>query len=198
MDFKWLRNQHQFSSVHSLNRVWLFMTPTDCSMVGNCCPLSPKFAQINVIELVIPTHHLIFCYPLVLLPSIFPSIRIFPKESVLYIRWPKYWSFRFSINPSNEYSCLISFRIDWFDLLAVQETLKSLLQHCSLKESIGWHSAFLMVQLSHDYWKKQLWLWTFVGKTQISQSQLPSGSFHKPLIFNHQRADRMKITIKEN
>jgi len=149
IDFKWLKNQHQFSSVQSLSRVWLFVIPMDCTVAGNCCPLSPKFAQIHVIESLMPSHHLILCDPLLLLLSIFPSIRVFPNESVLYIRWPKYWSFRFSISPSNEYSCLISFRINWFDLLAVQETLKSLLQHHNSKESIHWHSAFFMVQLSH-------------------------------------------------
>ena len=102
------------------------------------------------IELVIPSNHLILCHPL-LLPSIFPSIRVFSNESVLHIRWPKYWRFSFSISPSNEYSGLISFRIDWFDLLAVQGTLRSLLQHHSSKASILWCSAFFMVQLSHPY-----------------------------------------------
>ena len=98
-----------------------------------------------------PSNHLILCRPLLLLPSVFPSIRIFPNESVLWIRWPKYWSFSFSINPSNEYSGLISFRMGWLDLLAVQGTLKSLLQHQSSKASILWRSAFFMVQLSHPY-----------------------------------------------
>ena len=139
------------SSVQSLSHVWFFVTPTDCSTARNYHPLSPKFAQIHVIELVMPSHHLVLCYPVLLLPSVFPSIRVFSNESVLYIRWPKYWSFRFSINPSNEYSCLIFFRIDWFNLLAVQETFKSLLQHHSSKESIHLHSAFFMVQLSHPY-----------------------------------------------
>ena len=103
------------------------------------------------IELVTPSKYLILCRPLLLLPSIFPSIRVFSNESVLHIRWPKYWSFSFSISPSNEYSGLTSFRIDWFDLLAVQGTLKSLLQHLSLKASFLWCSAFFMVQLSHSY-----------------------------------------------
>jgi len=98
-----------------------------------------------------PSNHLILCRPLLLLPSIFPSIRVFSSESVLHIRWPKYWSFNFSTSPSNEYSGLISFRIDWFDLLAVQETLKSLLQHHSSKASILRRSAFFIVQLSHPY-----------------------------------------------
>ena len=98
-----------------------------------------------------PSNHLILCHPLLLLPSIFPSIRVFSSESVLCIRWPNYWSFSFSINPSNEYSGLISFRMDWFDLLAVQGTLKSLLQHHSSKASILQCLAFFMVQLSHPY-----------------------------------------------
>ena len=103
------------------------------------------------IELVMPSNHLILCHTLLLLPSIFPSIRVFSSESVLYIRWPKYWSFSFSISPSSEYSRLISFRMHWLDLLAVQGTLKSLLQHHSSKASILWRSAFFIVQLSHPY-----------------------------------------------
>ena len=103
------------------------------------------------IELVMPSNHLILCHSLLLLPSIFPSMRVFPNESALRIRWPKYRSFRFTISPSNEYSGLISFRMNWLDLLAVQGTLKSLLQHHSLKASILWHSAFFIVQLSHPY-----------------------------------------------
>ena len=103
------------------------------------------------IELMMPSNHLILCCPLLLLPSIFPSIRVFPNESVLPIRWPKYWSFSFSISPSNEHSRLISFRMDWLDLLAIQWTLKSLLQHHSSNASILQHSAFFIVQLSHLY-----------------------------------------------
>ena len=103
------------------------------------------------IESVIPSNHLILCRPLRLLPSVFPSIRVFPSESVLSMRWPKYWSFSFSISPSNEYSGLISFRMDWLDLLAVQGTLKGLLQHHSSRASILQHSAFFRVQLSHPY-----------------------------------------------
>ena len=98
-----------------------------------------------------PSSHLIFCHPLLLPPSIFPSNRVFSNESVIRIRWPKYWSFSFSISPSNEYSGLISFRMDWFDLLAVQRTLKSILQHHSSKAPILWHSAFFIFQLSHPY-----------------------------------------------
>ena len=107
--------------------------------------------KLMSIESVIQRNHLILCCPLLLLPSIFPSIRVFSKESVLCIRWSKYWNFRFSISPSNEYSGLISFRMDWLDLLAVQGTLKSLLQHHSSKASILQHSAFFIVQFSHQY-----------------------------------------------
>ena len=107
--------------------------------------------KLMSIELMMPSNHLILCHPLLLLPSIFPSIRVFSDESVLHIRWPNYWSFSFSISSSNEYPGLISFRIDWLDLLAVQGTLKSLLQLHSSKASILRHSAFFMVQLSHPY-----------------------------------------------
>ena len=119
-----------------------------------------------------PSNHLILCHPLLLLPSIFPSIRVFSSESVLCIRWPKYWSFSFSISPSNEYSELISFRMDWLDLLAVQQTLKSLLQHHSSQASILQRSAFFTVQLSHPYMITgktiALTRWTFVGKVMMS------------------------------
>ena len=115
-----------------------------------------------------PSNHLILCRPLLLLPSVFSSIRVFSNESVLHIRWPKYWSFSFSISPSNEYSRLISFRMDWLDLLSVQGTLKRLLQHHSSKASILWCSAFFLVQLSHPYMTTgktiALTRWTFVGK----------------------------------
>ena len=111
----------------------------------------PEFATLTSIESVMPSNHLILCHLLILLPSIFPSIRVFSSESVLHIKWPKYWNFSFNISPSNEYSGLISFRIHWFDLLAVQGTLKSLLQHHSWKASILWHPGFFMVQLSHPY-----------------------------------------------
>ena len=120
------------------------------------------------IELVMPSNHLILCRPLLLLSSIFPSIRVFSNQSVLRIRWPKIWNFSFSISPSNENSGLISFRNDWFDLLAVQGTLKSLLQHYSSKASILWRSAFFAIQLSHPYVTTgktiALTRWTFVGK----------------------------------
>ena len=112
----------------------------------------PEFTQTHVHWVsVMPSNHLILCCPLLLLPSIFPSIRVFSNESALRIGWPKYWCFSFSISPSNEYSGLISFRMDWLDLLAVQGTLKSLLQHHSSKASVLWHSAFFVVQLSHPY-----------------------------------------------
>ena len=124
--------------------------------------------RLMSIESVMPSSHLIFCRLLLVLPSIFSSIRVFSKESGLHIRKPKYWSFTFSISPSNEYSQLISFRIDWFDLLAVQGTLKSLLQHHSLKASVLWWSAFFMVQLSHPYMATRktiaLTIRTFVSK----------------------------------
>ena len=120
-------------------------------------PITNSWSLLKLmsIESVMPSNHLILCYPLLLLPSIFPSIRVFSNESVLCIRWPKYWNFNFSISPSNEYSGLISFRIDWLDLLAVQGNLKSLLQHHSSKASILLHLAFFLVQLTsiHDYGK---------------------------------------------
>ena len=118
-----------------------------------------------------PSNHLILCRPLLLQPSVFPSIRVFSNESSFHIRWPRYWSFSFSISPSSEYSRLISFRMDWFDLLAVQGTLKSLRQHHSSKASILWCSALFMVQLSHpyiDYWKNHsLTIQTFAGKVMF-------------------------------
>ena len=129
---------------------------------------SLSLLKLMSIESVTPSNHLILCRPLLFLPSIFPSIRVFSNGSVFHIRWPKYWSFSFSISPSNEYSGLISFRIDWLDLLAVQETLKSLLQHHSSKTSILHHSAFFVVQLSHPHMTTgktiALTRWIFVGK----------------------------------
>ena len=114
-------------------------------------PTPGVYPKLMSIESVMPSNHLILCHPLLLLPSIFPSIRVFSNESVLHIRWPKYWSFSSSVSPASEYSGLISFRIDWFDLLAVQGTLKSLLQHYSSKASILRCSAFFIIQLSHPY-----------------------------------------------
>ena len=142
----------QFSSIQSLSRVQLFATPwTAAFQASLSITNSQSLLKLMSIHSVIPSNHLILCYPL--LPSIFPSIRVFSSESVLCIRWPKYWSFNFRISPSNEHSGLLSFRMDWLDLLAVQGTLKSLLPHHSSKASILLRSAFFMVQLSHDYWK---------------------------------------------
>ena len=139
----------QFSSVqfsHSLSRIQLFATPwTVACQASQSTTNSRSLLKLMSIESVIPSNHLILCRPLLLLPSIIPSIRVFSNESVLHIRWPKYWSFSFSISLSNEYSGLISFRMDWLDLLAVQGTLKSLLQHHSSKASILQCSAFFMV-----------------------------------------------------
>ena len=153
----------QFSCVQLFGTPWTAALQTSLSITNSCSLL-----KLMSIKSVMPSNHLILCHPLLLLPSIFPSIRVFSNESVLHIRWPKYWSFSFSISPSNEYSGLISFRMDWWNLLAVQGTLKSLLQHHSSKTSILWHSAFLMVQLLHPYMTtgKTLALtsWTFIGK----------------------------------
>ena len=141
----------------------------NCSMPG--FPVfhhHPGSLKLMSIELVMPSTHLVLCHPLLFLPSVFPSIRVFSNESVLCIRCPKYWSFSFSISPPNEYTGLNSFRTDWFDLLAVHRTLKSLLQHHNSKASILQHSAFFMVQLSHLYITTgktiALVIWMFVGK----------------------------------
>ena len=129
---------------------------TLCNPMNHSTPglsVHHQLPEFMCIELVMPSNHLILCRTLLLPPSTFPSIRVFSNESALRIRWPKYWSFSFSIIPSNEYSGLISFRTDWLDLLAVQGMLNSLLQHHNSKASIIWRSAFFIVQLSHDYWK---------------------------------------------
>ena len=140
------------SSVQLLSRVRLFATPwTAAPQASLSITISRSLLKLMSIESVMPSNHLILCHPLLLLPSVFPSIRVFSNESVLHIRWPKYWSFSFSISPSSEYSGLISFRMDWLDLLAVQGTLKSLLQHCSSKASILRCSAFFIIQNSHPY-----------------------------------------------
>ena len=141
----------------------------DCSTPGLLSITNSwSLLKLMSIESVMPSNHLMPCRPLLNLPSIFPSIRVFPNESALHIRWPKYWSFSFNISTSNEHSGLISFTIDWLDLLAVQGTLKSLLQHHSSKASILWRSAFFIVQLSHPYMTtgktKASTRWTFVGK----------------------------------
>ena len=135
-----------------LSRVQLSVTPwTAAHQASLSITDFQSLLKLMSITLVMPSNHLILCRPLLLLPSVFPSIRVFSNESVLHIRWPKYWSFSFSISPSNEYSELISFRMDWLDLLTVQGTLKSLIQHHNSKASILRHSAFFMVQLSHTY-----------------------------------------------
>ena len=142
----------QFSSVQTLSCIRLFATPWAAARQASLSIAnSQSLLKLMSIELVMPSNHLILCHPLLLLPSFFPSIRVFSNESVLHIRWSKYWSFSFSISPSNGYSGLISFRMDWLELLAVQGTLKSLLQHHSSKASILWHPAFFIVQLSHPY-----------------------------------------------
>ena len=142
----------QFSSVQLLSCVWLFVTPWNAACQGSLSITnSLSLPKLMSIESVIPSNHIILCHPLLLLPSIYPSIRVISNKSILRIRWPKYWSFTFSISSFSEYSGLISFRMDWLDLLAVQEILNSLLQHHSSKASILQHSAFFIVQLSHPY-----------------------------------------------
>ena len=137
------------SLVQSLSHVLLFVNPWTAALQASLSITNPQsLLKLISIESVMPSNHLMLCCPLLLLPSIFPSIRVFSSEPVLRVRWPKYWNLSFSINPSNEYSELISFRIEWLDVLAVQGTLKSLLQHHSSKASILWCSAFFIVQLS--------------------------------------------------
>ena len=159
----------QFSSVQSFSRVQLFVTPwTAARKASLFITNSQSPPKPMSIKSVMPSNHLMLCHPLLLLPSIFPSIRVFSNELALRIRWPKYWSFSFSISPSNEHPGLIAFRMDWLDLLAVQGTLRSLLQHHSSKASILRRSAFFIVQLSHPYMTigKTIALTrqTFVGK----------------------------------
>ena len=161
----------RFSSVQLLSCVRLFATPwTATRQTSLSITNSWSLLKLMSIESVMPSNHLILRRPLLLSPSVFPSIRVFSNESALCIRWPKYWSF--SNSASNEYSGLISFRIDWFDLLAVQGTLKSLLQHHSSKTSILWHSDFFIVQLTHSYMATgqtiALTIWTFAGKFNVS------------------------------
>ena len=159
----WPRNNFRIyhQSVQSLSHVWLFATPwTAVRQASLSVTNSQSLFKLMFIESVMPYSHLIICCPLLLLPLIFPSIRVFSSEAGLRFRWPQYWSF--SISPSNEYSGFISFRMDWFDLLAVQRTLKSLLQHHSSKTSILWRSAFFMVQLSHPYTTTGNFLWSLL------------------------------------
>ena len=177
--------EYQFSSALSWSHVQLFVTPWTAAHQASLSIINSRsLLKLMSTELVMPSNHLIFCSPLLLPPSIIPSIRVFSNESVLHIRWPKYWSFSFSINPSNEYSGLISFRMDWLDLLAVHGTLKSLLQHHRSKASILRHSVFFVVQLSHPYMTtgktKALTRWTFVDKVM-------------PLLFN--MLSRLVITF---
>ena len=169
-----------FSSVQSLSHVQLFATPTTTAHQASLSITnSQSLLRLMFIESVMPSNHLILCCPCLLLPSIFPSTRVFSNESVLRIRWPEYWNFSFSISPSNEYSGLISFQINWFDLLVVQGTLKSLLQHHNfefLKASILRRAAFFMVQLSHPYMTTQ----------EILPEYLPNVK-HRSLLLGLQR-----------
>ena len=162
-------HREPISSVQSLSHARLFSTPwTAAHQSSLSITNSQSLLKFMSIESVMPSNHLILCCPLLLPPPVFPSIKVFSNESVLHIRWPKYWSFNFSISPSNVYSGLISFRMDWLNLLAVQGTLKSLLQHHSAKASILQRSAFSTVQLSHPYMTTgktiALTRWTFVDK----------------------------------
>ena len=180
-----ISSQPQFSSVQSLSRVRLFATPwTTARQASLSITNSRSLLKPMSIESVMASNHFILCHSLLLLPSIFPSIRVFSNESALRIRWPKYWSFSFSISPSSEHPELISFRMDWLDLLAVQGTLKSLLQHHSSKASLLRHAAFFIVQLSHPYMATRktivLTRWTFVDKVMS-------------LLFN--RLSRLVITF---
>ena len=167
----------KFSTVQSLSHVQLFATQRTAAYQASLSITdSRSLLKLMSIESVIPSNHLILCHPLLLLPPIPPSIRVFSNKSALRIRWPKYWSFSFNISPFNEHSGLISFRMDWLNILAVQGTLKSLLQHHSSKASILWHSAFFIVQLSHPYMTtgKTLTKWTFVGKVTSLLSNMLS------------------------
>ena len=161
--------EREFSSVQSLSHAQLFVNPWIAACQASLSiNNSQSLLKLMSIESGIPSNHLILCCPLILSPSIFPSNRVFSRESVLCNRWPKYWSFSFSIRPSNEYSGLISFRMDWLDPLAVRGTLKSLPQHHSSKASILQHSAFFTGQLSHPFMTTGKTMastrWTFVGK----------------------------------
>ena len=182
-------------SSQSLSCVQLFATPwTAAQQASLSIPNSRSLLRLMSIESVTPSNHLILCHPLLLLPSIFPSIRVFYNESALPIRISKYWSFSFSISPSNEYSGLISFRTDWLDLLTVQGTLKSLLQHHSSKASILLHSAFFIVQLLHPYMTTgqtiALTRWTFVGKV----TSLPFNMLSRLVITFRPRSKRLLIS----
>ena len=189
-----------FSLVQSLSRVQLFATPwTAARQASLSITNSWNLLKLMSIESVMPSNHLIVCCPLLLLPSIFPSIRVFSNESALHIRWPKYWSFSFSISPSNDYSGLISFRMDWLDLLAVQGPLKSLLQHHSSKASILRHAAFFIVQLPHPYMTTgktiALTRRTFVGKVMsLLFNMLSIGHRHRLVITFLPRSKHLLIS----
>ena len=175
----------EFSSVQSLSHVQLFAIPwTAARQASLSVTNSQSLLKLISIESVMPCNHLILCHPLLLLPSIFPSIRVFSSKSDFHIRWPKYWRFSFNIRPSNEYSGLISFKMDWLDLLAVQGTLKSLLQHHSTKASILRRSAFLIEQFSYPY--------TLTGKTVALTRQTFVGKVTS-LLFN--TLSRLVITF---
>ena len=175
----------QFSSVQSLSHVWLFVIPwITARQASLSINNSRSFLKLMSIKSVMPSSHLILCRPLLLLPPVPPSIRVFSNESTLHMRWPKYWSFSFSISPSNEHPGLISFRMDWLDLLAVQGTLMSLLKHHSSRASIFWHSAFFTVQLSHPYMN--------TGKTIALTRQIFVGKVMS-LLFN--MLSRLVITF---
>ena len=175
----------QFSSAQLLSRVWLFLIPWIAACQASLSITnSQSLLKLMSIELVMPSSHLILCRPLLLLPPIPPSIRVFSNESTLCMRWPKYWNFSFSISPSSEHPALISFRMDWLDPLVIRGTLKSLLQHHSSKASVFQCSAFFMVQLSHPYMTtgKTIVLTrrTFVGKIMWTYYQCLF-----PKLFSH-------------
>ena len=183
------------TSVQLLSRVWLFATPWIAARQASLSiTISRSLLKLTSIKSGMPSSHLILCHPLLLLPPIPPSIRVFSNESTLHMRWPKYWSFSFSISPSKEHPGLISFRMDWSDLLAVQRTLKSLLQHHSSKASILWHSAFFIVQLSHPYMTTgktiALTRRTFVGKVM----SLLLNMLSRLVITFHPRSKRLLIS----
>ena len=187
-------------AVQSPSCVWLFMTPwTAVCQPSLTLTISRSLPKFMSNESVMPSNYLNLCRPLILLPSIFPSIRDFSKESAVCIRWSKYWSVSFSISPSKEYSVLISFKIDWFDLLALQATLKSLLQHHNLKASILWCSAFFIVQLSYPYMITgktiALTIWNTVGKVMsLLFNTLSSFPVKKQLSSNFMAA----VTIRSD
>ena len=194
---------HRLVLVQSLGHVCLFATPWTTALQASLSfTISQSLLRLMSIESGMLSNHLIFCHPLILLPSVFPSITDFSNESALHIRLPKYWSFSFGISPSNEYSGLISFRINWLDLLAVQGTLKSLLQHHSSKASILQCSAFFMVQLSHSYMTIgktiALTIWTFVSKvmsllfnmlSRFVIAFLPRGWHHRNIVSHFWKPD---------